>query len=618
MELIRRIVAGAFGGATGGALVGLAEAGVIASAGGEEYWAFVFGSVAYGLIGAAAGAGWGFVSTIFPFDKTSGMTMGTAAGFVGAGLGFVVARFRVIRDVFAESLILATPTGLVVHLGLLAVAAILFLVLRRALGGAAERRGAASTGMRWFGGLVALGVLLGTLLTFAVGGAPAVVPTAATASGPNVVLVIVDTLRADRLGAYGGTRVATPNIDALAKDSVVFDNAFANSSWTRPAIATILTGLYPASHKVMHKTDLLPDAVSTIAEVMGEGGYRTAGFVTNINVAPSFNFQQGFDSFSYLSPAFFFGATDSGAKLSLYSGMRLVRERFLSNKKYVQNYYQDAETVNGLVLPWVDDSARDPFFALVHYMDPHDPYFDIPYDGRAVARVDTPNPAPERAEELAKLYDSNVAYLDRFVGDLVGVLKSSGVYEDTVIAFVSDHGEEFYEHKGWWHGTTLYDEQIHVPLFFKLEKSQHAGTRVPDLAAQVDIAPTLAATAGLGVPTGMQGRDLFGNTKVPEMIYAEEDHEGNDLESVRSLAWKLVLANPGNPRRLEAIELYDLNEDPGETYNLAAFKKDRVAKMTESLAALRLLAGSNAVSGSSGEIDPAVAEKLKSLGYSGD
>jgi arylsulfatase A-like enzyme len=365
----------------------------------------------------------------------------------------------------------------------------------------------------------------------------------------------------------------------------------------------------------MHKTDILPGDVTTIAESMREAGYRTSGFVTNINIAPSFNFQQGFDEYSYLAPAFFFDATDSGSKLALYSAMRLVREKFLSKTKYVENYYQDANTVNEDSLPWLEKAADDPFFVVIHYMDPHDPYFEIPYNGRAVARVKTPHPAPERAGELRDLYVQNIEYLDGFLVRLTDALKDNDLYDNTLIAFTADHGEEFYEHEGWWHGTTLFDEQIHVPLIVKLPKGVRAGTRVSDLARLLDVAPTMLAGVGVARPSAWQGSDLFGDESAPSAVYAEEDHEGNVLESIRTADWKLVLANEGNPRGLDPVALYDLKADPGEHENVAGQMADRVAELKGNLEALRSMAGSQAVTGVTGDIDEAAAERLRALGY---
>ena len=617
MSFVTRLIAGILGGFAGGALAGIGESVVIAATSEiTEYWLFLFGAVSYGLIGAGIGGGWSVVSGILPRLRSNEASVGSSAALPAALLGLVVGRFRIIRDAFSESLPLLSGAGIAVHVGLLVGALAVYLLVSAAVRRSAARRGpiaasvAATVAMLIAGGLA-------SIVTNVVAGGPAEKPAAApsTAKGPNVVLIIADTLRADHLGAYGSRDVATPAIDSLAADGVVFDKAFAQSSWTRPSIATILTGLYPGSHSVMHKTDLLPGDVVTVAEAMKQGGYRTSGFVTNINVAPSFNFQQGFDEYQYLAPDFFFGATDSGSKLALYSLMRLIRERFLSKQKFVSHYYQDADTVNETSLPWLAGHEDERFFVVIHYMDPHDPYFEIPYNGRAVARVDTPNPAPERAEELRKLYASNIEYLDGFLAKLFAALKERGLYENTVIAFTADHGEEFHEHGGWWHGTTLYEEQIHVPLIVKPAGKTAAGRREASFARLADVTPTLLAAAGLSAPAGVQGRDLFGSSAAPTAVYAEEDHEGNVLESIRTADWKLIVANDGNPRGLAPVELYDMRSDPGETTNLADKEPARVAELRRDLEALRTASRASAVKGTTGTIDAADEERLRALGY---
>jgi arylsulfatase A-like enzyme len=616
-SLLGRIFAGAAGGFAGGALVGVVEGGVIAAGGGAaEYWVFFFAACSYGLLGAAMGGGWGLLCAVLPLPALKQSTQAVAAGLVTASLGLVVSKFRITRDLFAENLPLASSSGIAVHLGLLVGALLLFLLLRAVVQRRVQDKGDALTAARTCGGLVAAALLLGVVVTFYAGGEGGDdVADVGSATGPNVLLIIADTLRADHVGAYGAGLATTPSLDALAADGVVFKNATAQSSWTRPSIATILTSMYPASHQVMHKTDLLPPEVTTLAEHLGDNGYATGGFVTNINVAPSFSFEQGFDVYRYLAPNFFFGATDSGSKLALYGGMRLVRERFLSGSKQVDHYYQDGTTVNGASLPWLDQADEGAFFALVHYMDPHDPYFELPYNGRAVARVETPHPDPSRAGELRDLYRSNVEYLDVFVGQLIDALKKAGVYDDTLIVFTADHGEEFYEHGGWWHGTTLYEEQLRVPLIIKLPGAARAGSSDDGLARLLDIAPTVAAGAGLSAAGGWQGRDLFGDSKAPTGVYAEEDHEGNVLESIRGARWKLIVANEGNPRGLEPVELYDLLADPGETDNLAGKQQAVVAGMLSDLEVLRTVAAAAAVQGSEGELDDASRERLRALGY---
>ncbi len=617
MRALRKILSAVIGGFAGGSLIGLLEAAVIGwTGGGDEYGVFRFGALSYGLLGACVGAGIGVATAVLPFlARDPRRAAALSCGSVAALFGLVIARFRIVRDVFAESLPIASQKGLLVHVGLI-VGAILLLWLVRRLVLAVSREG---------GNGILAGLMFSILLV--VGGAAATAsldmmmkpkppPTApGTAQGPSVILIIADTLRADHLGVYGSTTSKTPGADRLAKDGVLFENAFSNSTWTRPSVATILTSLYPSSHKVMYKTDFLPDGVTTIAETMKDAGYRTVGYVTNINVAPSFHFEQGFQEYYYLTPDFFFGATDSGSKLAFYSLMRLVRERFLSKGKWVQHYYQDAQTVNGAALPWLDRNASGPFFALIHYMDPHDPYFEMPYNGVAVARVDTPDPDPSQRDRLQSLYASNVEYLDRFLGNLWEALKASGHYDDTVIALVADHGEEFYEHKGWWHGTTLYDEESRVPVIIKLPKNAKAGTRVKAPVQLLDIAPTLVAGAGVTAPAQWQGRDLFSNAPTPAAFFQEEDHEGNVLHSIRTDRWKLILANAGNPRGLAPVELYDMTSDPKETKNVAAANAEVVEKLKTDLEAMKTLAGSRAVSGTSGSIDSATQEKLHALGY---
>ncbi|HYC01367.1 MAG TPA: sulfatase [Candidatus Limnocylindrales bacterium] len=620
MQALRKIIAGAIGGFIGGALVGLVEAVVVALGGGaEEFGVFLFGAISYGLIGTAIGGGAGLGTVILPFlARDSAASAGFCAGTVAALLGLAVARFRIVRDVFAENLPIGSAQGIIVHVGLLIGAILVFWLVRRFVLRIA-RSGAPILASLLVGGVL-VGVGAGaTFLLNAVAIPSPPTPEAGTAQGANAILIIADTLRADHVGAYKLTGIKTPGMDRLASDGVLFEKAYTNSSWTRPSVATIMTSLYPSSHKVMYKTDLLPEGVTTVAEAMREAGYRTVGYVTNINVAPSFQFQQGFQEYYYLSPAFFFGATDSGSKLSFYSGIRLVRERFFSKQKWVQNYYQDAQTVNGGALPWLDRNSREPFFTVIHYMDPHDPYFEIPYNGNAIARVDTPHPDPSQRDRMMKLYADNIVYMDRFIANLIEALQASGVYDNTTIVLVADHGEEFYEHKGWWHGTTLYDTEMHVPLLVKLPKSAQAavkpGTRIKTWAQLLDVAPTILAASGVSIPEAFQGRDLFSQTPVPQALFAEEDHEGNILHSVRTERWKLITANEGNPRGLAPVELYDIAADPGETRNVAADHPDVVAELRSTLDALKQMAAARAVAGESGAIDPAAKEKLRSLGY---
>jgi arylsulfatase A-like enzyme len=211
-----------------------------------------------------------------------------------------------------------------------------------------------------------------------------------------------------------------------------------------------------------------------------------------------------------------------------------------------------------------------------------------------------------------------VRYLDEHLGELFGWLKAEGLYDDALIVLTADHGEEFQEHGGWWHGQTLFQEQIAVPLIAKYPAGARAGTVVADLARSLDVAPTILDAAGLPVPDSMQGRSLWSASQPPDSVFSEEDLEGNRLYAVRSGDLKFIRANAGNPRGLLAESLYDLAEDPGEQEPLdlrapgqAATLERLHALLQDSLAeALK-----QAVAGEAGDLDAAVQQKLHDLGY---
>jgi arylsulfatase A-like enzyme len=614
----RALGAGLAGGLVAGAAVGAAEA-IAAWAhahGAGEAPAVGWALVAYGGFGAAAGLGAGVVAAILGTDG-----FGLALAGVGAALAFAVGRFRIIRDVFLEQV----PRGalpLAVQVGALLAVAALALALWRWLRGADERRRAPTRP-----GVVAAAVL-GLAAAAELGGrlvagpsnlVPAARP-AAPAGAPNVLLVGVDTLRADRLSCYGAAGRATPHIDALAADGLRYANAFAQSSWTRPSFASVFTGLYPSSHGAVHKADSLPDRVETLAELLRRAGYQTVGFANNANISPAFNFQQGFDDYRYLVPDFFFHADEPASQLALYSGMRLVRERFLARRVNVRHYYQPAEEVTARVREYLGTPAAGrPFFLFVHYMDPHDPYFAHPFNGEGYARVANPNPPPSEAEKFRRLYDGEVAYLDQHLGVLLDDLRARRLYDRTLIVLTADHGEEFQEHGGWWHGTTLYEEQIRVPLIVKPARSAGEGGRVVDgLATTLDIVPTVLAALGLEGPAVLQGHALpLDGRPAPERerVFAEEDLEGNVLRAVRTREWKYITANAGNPRGLPTEQLFDLPADPEERRDVLGDHPAQAEVMRAACGSAIVEARAHAGAVEQGTMDAATLERLRALGY---
>jgi arylsulfatase A-like enzyme len=602
-------------------LVGLGEAAIVIAERhlGLDPSLLFFALLFYGGIAALIGLGMGIVLSFVTRDGT--VAFGLSGAVVLAALVTIIGRFRVFRDVFNETFDGAPLTPMQFQLASLASAVALLVLGFFVLRTLARRQGAIASPVAVLGALVALVVVCRAAMALHAPTAPKPehVAVGAPGKGPNVILIVVDTLRADHLSAYGYKKSQTPTIDGLATDGTRFAHAYSQASWTRPSFGTIFTSLYPSSHRAIHKSDALPDAVVTLAEVMQGAGYATVGFANNINVAPLFGFQQGFDQYVFLEPEFFFGATEAAAQLTVYNTLRLVRERFISQKKYVENYYQPADVVVRHGADWLD--ARDPkrpFFMFLHFMEPHDPYFVHPYNGEAYARVANPNPDPSLADKYRDAYDGAIRFLDAELAKLFADLKAKGIYDDALIVLTADHGEEFHEHGGWWHGTTLYDEQIGVPLIVKAPKGGPTGVVNDAMVSSLDIAPTIIAGAGVAVPKQMVGKPLGLGAGAPaprDHSFAESELEGNALQAYRSGGMKVIHANAGNPRGLPEHQLFDVANDPGEQRDLIATQTDVANKLTADMTAVQSHAESVAVESTGTAIDAASEERLRALGY---
>ena len=313
---------------------------------------------------------------------------------------------------------------------------------------------------------------------------------------PNVLIYLIDKLRRDRLGAYGYSLNTSPHLDALADDGVLFTNSIAQSSWTRASVASIFTGVHPRSHGVNGRTNELSSEALTMAAILSASGYQTAGFVTNGNVSPNFGFDHGFETYVHL------------------------RERRTTEVHVL------SDTLNEQAFAWLEsrDTER-PFFLYLHAVDPHDPYTprspfreqyiqtrqypDLVAPRQLFERRLTDHEAAAINSELGALYDAEVAFTDHHFGQLVAWLKNNGLYDSTAILAVSDHGEEFFEHGGWGHGSTLYQEQLAVPLIVKFPGQVGAGQRVDALAQHVDLLPTILDLLGIEGPPHLQGSSLW-------------------------------------------------------------------------------------------------------------
>jgi hypothetical protein len=285
---------------------------------------------------------------------------------------------------------------------------------------------------------------------------------------PLVVLYLIDTLRADHTSVYGYKRDTTPRLSALARDGVVFEQAIAQASWTKPSVASILTSLPPHRHQVVQLGDALDVKLVTLAERLQLHGFTTGAAISNVVIyGKDTHFEQGFD---------------------FYQGLHDPRDR---PSKTVR-----AAPVVDAALRWLDARRGQPQFLFVHTMDPHVPYTPPP----PFNQMYEPHPAPGHPgsdprdgmtdpldrERFIAQYDGEIAYGDRELGRFIDGLKARGLYDQALIVFVSDHGEEFFDHAQWLHGRSVFDEVVHVPLIVKFPGGRHRGQRVAQQVQTLD------------------------------------------------------------------------------------------------------------------------------------
>jgi arylsulfatase len=349
-----------------------------------------------------------------------------------------------------------------------------------------------------------------------------------------VVIYLIDTLRADHIGAYGYPKETTPVLDAFAKEAAVFERAYAQASWTRASVGTLLTGLYPSRHGAVRREHRLSAEVATLPGLLREAGFTTAGFTSNPNLLPLFGFDRGFDTF------------------------RDVNSGSMSTR---------AENVHSAVFEYLDTAPEAPLFLYIHTLDPHHPYDPPPpFDTRFVASEDS-----TALEMTIARYDGEIAYNDREFGTLLERLRIEGIYDETYLVVLSDHGEEFMEHGRSGHGMTLFQEQLHVPLMIRFPAARHAGKRIATPVRAVDLMPTLLGELDVPVPAGIDGQSLSGlldgtETAYQPVHFAEQDVDQHMLTSLVEGDRKIIRRH--RPTPLRGVELYDLSRDPGERADL--------------------------------------------------
>ncbi|MFH1312220.1 MAG: sulfatase [Candidatus Eisenbacteria bacterium] len=396
----------------------------------------------------------------------------------------------------------------------------------------------------------------------------------------NVVLIGVDTLRPDHLGCYGYGRDTSPNIDRLARSGVLCENPVSQCPWTLPSFASVMTSLYPTQHGAGIHMNSMRTSFPTLAGMLNERGYAT-GAVVNVSVlSTEFGVDRGFEHYDASAP-----------------GVRRV-----------------ADQVTEDALAWIDSVDDRPFFVFVHYFDPHlsyspaapyDTLYDPGYDGEIGNSFERetylrmrPALFGEENEQtradwnhIRALYDGEIAFTDEAIGDLLAGLEERGISSNTLVVLLSDHGEEFFEHRGYGHGHTLYREVIDVPLIFSLPARLPAGVRLSRQVRLVDIMPTVLDLLGFDGDTHFEGVSLApmltgkGNSDRVEaaifpvgVAYSEELQRGGERKGVTAYPWKLVYDVSDGEERL-----YNLQQDPGETENLVRHDPDVLPMLEEML-----------------------------------
>ncbi|MSP54845.1 MAG: hypothetical protein EXR69_04455 [Myxococcales bacterium] len=598
--------AGVGGGVLGGSAAGVLEAmWVLTSTAPSEYQAVLYGALIYGFVGLGAGVGLGGVAVLASSLVRVSPAFVWCGSFFGAwgGLGFFILRYLLNKEAYGEGGVpIEAELGVVASLLAASAVGVWFghnLLTKTPLRPLARAKGSAAL---WCGGM-------GLAVMVAVAPAPAAVglevpshPQDGTGTRPNVVFILIDALRYDALGVNTiGTHTGSgtipgpsdsPNLDAFAADGIVFEQNIVSAPWTRASVASLFTGVPASTHGCAGKSDVLRQDVVTLAEALAGANYATGGFPNNPNVTGALGFAQGFDWYFY-APRYPLGATGSSYALSFYSVARKAYARLQPSKR-VDEHYSPSEVQLQRAHSWIGAQRRDRWFSYVHLMEPHDPYFVHPYNGDAIARAADPGPAAERAEELRATYQGEVRHMDEELGRFFARLKQDGQYDSALIVVTSDHGEEFFEHGGWWHGATLFDEQVHVPLLVKLPRNDRAGTRVPWQTRAIDIPATILDVSGVPVPADWLGETLFsddfdqqllvtlpppvepgdpvlpwtrptwGQLPASRAALSELDFDGVVLQSLRAEGKKLVEAPRSGGRSHPPEAVYDLERDPGE------------------------------------------------------
>ena len=413
---------------------------------------------------------------------------------------------------------------------------------------------------------------------------------------PNVILITVDALRPDHLGCYGYHRNTSPNIDKLAREGVIFNNAIAQAPWTAPSVTSFMTSLYPSAHKIVDKTKRLGSSVKTLPLILKKNGYLTGAFTGTTGYAGRVFHGKGFDVFMEdLKPA-----------------PALTRK----------------------VTQWLRQVKDESFFLFLHYMDVHSDYdtspppyrnmYDPDYKGSITGKSDEligfnrrkVVPPKRDIEHLIALYDGGINYTDKYLGELFNELDILDIKDNTLIIFSADHGEEFFEHGSSFH-VQLYDELVKVPLIMRLPGKMPRGRVIDSQVRTIDIMPTILDILRIPIDHKIQGVNLLNiihgkkKSNLPALIETDLRMMGRVRALRTEDGWKFIYH-----LKKKTSELYNLKNDPGETNNLAEEYPQKAKELEKRL--FKQLEENRAFlvdTEEGGELTPAVKKRLRSLGY---
>lgn len=404
---------------------------------------------------------------------------------------------------------------------------------------------------------------------------------------PNVLVLTIDTLRADHLGCYGWKRPTTPRIDELAAHSVVFEHVQSSSSWTLPSMTSLMTGLSVTGHHCDHIGSRLDPSYTTLAELLRDAGYDTKLVASHQFLSAPYGLQQGFTH---------------------------VDTSVVQDENDITS-----QDVTDLGLQWLEQKSAVhdgvPWLLWLHYFDPHAPY--LPHPGVSEAFG---------VESDLDLYDGEIAYTDQHIGRLLDALARSPLAQNTIVVVVADHGEEFGEHGNFGHGYDLSEEVVHVPLILRVPGL--AARRVGDLVPTVDLLPTLLELCRVPLSHAIEGRTvepLLRGIALPEQEALSEVRwmAGQDLRCVRVGDWKRIegVLHKGTPEEQRVDELHDLAQDPREAGVAPTGDPARAAALGDRLQA-RVLAAQHIAAAhhqiGESQLSPAEQRRLQHTGYVGD